>query len=57
MKNYLGGAPRNKPLDAAKASDAKNADNNEFPKEDDVVMMIFGGTPTCPPRLKHKGIL
>jgi hypothetical protein len=57
MKNYLGGAPKNKPLDAAKASDAKNADNDEFPKEDDVVMMIFGGTPTRPPRLKHKGIL
>jgi hypothetical protein len=32
MKNYLGGAPKNKPLDAAKASDAKNADNDEFPQ-------------------------
>jgi hypothetical protein len=48
MKNYLGGAPKNKLHDTAKAGTAKNANSDEFPKEDDVVMMIFSGMPARP---------
>jgi hypothetical protein len=55
MKSYLGGKTR--PQDVAKVGVAKNIDHNEFPKEDSVVMMIFGGTPARPPRCKHKHIL
>jgi hypothetical protein len=36
MKNYCGGAPKNKPHDTAKADAGKNTNNNEFPKEDSV---------------------
>jgi hypothetical protein len=43
--------------DTAKAGTAKNADNDELPKEDIAVMLIFGGTPACPPKRKHKRIL
>jgi hypothetical protein len=52
MKNYLGGAPKNKSHNTAKAGATKNADNNDFLAEDNAVMMIFGGTRT---RLKKYG--
>jgi hypothetical protein len=55
MKSYLSG--KNKTQDVAKASIAKNVEHNEFRKEDDVVMMIFGGMPARPLRHKHKRIL
>jgi hypothetical protein len=55
MKRYLGG--KNKPQDEANTGAAKNVEHDDFPKEDGVVMMIFGGTPTHPPRRKHKNIL
>jgi hypothetical protein len=42
MKRYL--VEKNKPPDAANAGAAKNVEHDDFPKEDDVVMMIFGGT-------------
>jgi hypothetical protein len=55
IKSYLSG--KNKPQDVAKVSAAKNIDHDEFPKEDDIVMMIFGGTPARPSRHMHKRIL
>jgi hypothetical protein len=42
MKRYL--VEKNKPPDAANAGAAKNVEHDDFPKEDDAVMMIFGGT-------------
>jgi hypothetical protein len=48
---------KNKPHHAANAGTAKSVEHDEFPKEDGVVMMIFGGMPICPPRCKHKRIL
>jgi hypothetical protein len=55
MKSYLG--KKNKPKDVAKVSAATNVDHNKFPKEDDIVMMIFGAMPARPLRRKHKRIL
>jgi hypothetical protein len=57
MKNYLSGAPKNKLNDAPKVGAAKNVDNDDFPKEDGAVMMIFGRAPARPPRHKHKRVL
>jgi hypothetical protein len=57
MKNYLGGTAKNKLQDATKAGAAKNADHDEFPKEDGAVMMIFNGMPTLLLRCKHMCIL
>jgi hypothetical protein len=55
MKSYLGG--KNKPQDVAKVRAAKNGSHDEFPNEDNTIMMIFSGTPTRPSRRKHKRIL
>jgi hypothetical protein len=33
---------------------AKHGNNDDFPKEDGTVMMIFGGMPAHPPKCKHK---
>jgi hypothetical protein len=55
MKRYLSG--KNKPQDVTNADATKNVKHNKFAKEDDVVMMLFGGTPARPPRRKHKHIL
>jgi hypothetical protein len=57
MKNFLGGAMKNKPLNLTRSGAAKHDNNDDFPKEYDVVMMIFGGTPTHPPKRKNKRIL
>jgi hypothetical protein len=55
MKRYLG--EKNKAQDVANTGVAKNAEHDDFPKEDGTIMMIFGGTPARPPRRKHKRIL
>jgi hypothetical protein len=55
MKRHL--RRKNKPQDAADIGAAKNLECVDFPKEDGVVMMIFGGAPARPPRRKHKYIL
>jgi hypothetical protein len=57
MKNFLGEALKNKPLDTVKVGAAKNVDNDDFPMVDGAIMMIFGGTPARPPRRKHMRIL
>jgi hypothetical protein len=55
MKRHLRG--KNKSRDADNTGTTKNAERDDFPKEDGVVLLIFSGTPARPLRHKHKRIL
>jgi hypothetical protein len=43
MKNYLGGASKNKPHDTTKVGATKNVDNDNFPKEDSAIVTTHPG--------------